>query len=87
MTEVKKHFAFIYNLPEPTQVVLWPAYYEDTQELLENYDEIKEYNISNLGFSAWLSANQPYKVLVKKFQPVEESPTTEDDKPKKVKKK
>jgi hypothetical protein len=66
-TELKK-FAFIYNLPSDGQVVLWPAYYEDSQEELKDYEQITEYNITNLAWSSWLANNQPYIVLQKKQQ-------------------
>jgi hypothetical protein len=60
-------FAFIYNLPEPSFVLLWPNWYEKDKEYLDaNYDVITEYNIKNLGWSAWLVNNQPFIVLNKK---------------------
>ena len=63
----QKTFAFIYNNPEPHQVVLWPNWYEKDKEYLDtHYNIITEYNITNLGWSAWLSNNQPYIVLSKK---------------------
>ena len=47
--------------------MLWPNYYENDKELLDkDYKVTKEYNITNLGWSAWLANNQPYIVLVKK---------------------
>ena len=75
-------FALIYNNPAPNLAVLWPNWYEvDKQYLDENYKVITEYDIKNLGWSAWLvNSGQPFVVLELKV--VEEPPT---DKPKKKK--
>jgi len=64
----QKTFAFIYDNPSPNLAVLWPNWYENDKEYLDtHYDVLKEYNITNLGWSAWLSNNQPYLVLSKKI--------------------
>lgn len=61
----QKTFAFIYNNPFPGFAVLWPNWYENDKEYLDaTYKVITEYDIKNLGWSAWLvNSQQPFIVL------------------------
>lgn len=66
MTSLSKHFAFLLHYPFQDKCLLWPGWYEDSKEEIdENFQEVEHDISGQVGFHAFLS-KQPYKVFIKK---------------------
>ena len=67
MENKPKHFAFLLHYPTRDKCLMWPNWYEnDKEEIDASFKEIDHDISKQIGFHAFLTKEQPYKVFVKK---------------------